>query len=95
MKLTLKNTQYEDFVMYHVLRPYKTFLGYEHRITSDMFEDAYLRILEIGAKNSDWINLIFDRLSRIYGKIDFSFFPNDATANFIKENLIKRGVLSI
>lgn len=92
-KLTIIN--YGEFVLDNILRPYQLTLGFENRIKDSEFTEAYKAILETGANNTKWKEMVFGRLFEIYDKIDFSFFPNDATAEFIKEELIRRGVLDI
>lgn len=98
----LLNTQYIEFIIEQVARPYQGMLGYDRRIdrlmfvqTSDTASILYANLLIYSNSRKEWFDQVVDRLSRCYEAIDFSFFPNDAFANELQKALISKGVKPI
>lgn len=98
----LLNTQYTEFILDHVVRPYQNMIGCEKRIERLMFVDTddpasfnYSRLVLIYHTNSHWFNVVLERLVCIYEAIDFSFFPNESFAQALQKELIARGVKPI
>lgn len=99
---TLRNTQYEEFILKEVIRPFQGIIPVVlngKRITGLCFETQFdenstsfyypnLRDMRYSA----WWELTIDRLSRIYSEIDFSFFPMDDFSILLKHALKDKGV---
>jgi hypothetical protein len=94
----IKNEQYENFILSHVVRPYQGMLWVgEKTIKRIVFRpeesnqeiNYKLLICHIGR---EWFSLVVKRISKIYKVIDFSFFPNDQFARTLRAELIKSGV---
>jgi hypothetical protein len=95
----LLNTQYTQFIIEQVVRPYQSMLGYEKRIERLMFVRSdeptsfnYADLIIFCNTRFEWFNLVISRLSKCYEAIDFSFFPNEAFAQELQKALIKAGV---
>lgn len=100
--MRLLNTQYTQFILDHVVRPYQGMLGYEERIERLMFVRTiepksinYADLIIYCNTRLEWFDLVVTRLSKCYEAIDFSFFPNEAFANELQKSLIKAGVKSL
>lgn len=97
--IRLLNDQYTKFVVEQVIRPYQGMLGHEKRIDRLMFVQTtdpasfnYADLIVYSNTNKEWFDTIIDRLKRCYEAIDFSFFPNEAFADELKNALIRAGV---
>lgn len=97
-KLKLRNKQYEDFILSHIVRPYQE--G-DIRIESITFSKNskkkasyyYFNLLDAIYNDTEWFGKVVSRLVGIYDEIDFSFFPEyDAIAQELKEHLIENGI---
>ena len=95
---TLKNEQFEKFTLEHVVRPYQNIAwpnkervnGFGcgvDKVTSDEIYEACLF-------NEAWLKSVCSRIARIYGAIDFSFFPRVAFADAVKNELLRMGTNS-
>lgn len=96
------NTQYTQFIIEQVVRPYQGMLGYDKRIERLMFVPTseptsfnYADLVNYCSDRPDWFDMVTDRLSKCYEAIDFSFFPNELFAQALTETLLKKGVKEI
>ncbi len=97
---TLRNNQYEEFILTHVIRPYQGHLELVERVERLVYSDDsnrktsfnYCHLIDFYRLDKKWWNLVIVRLSKIYDKIDFSFFPDDEFAIFLKHSLLEMGV---
>mgnify|MGYP000262279096 CR=1 FL=1 len=97
----LTNNQYFDLVLRDVIRPYQNMIGYEKRVErlhfqmpSTQFGDFnYFDLQKHCFENKEWFETVLNRMSRIYEKIDYSFFPEgDWFADHLKCGLLSKGV---
>jgi len=87
---TLRNDQYRDFVLRHVLRPYQTMIAPEGKISTRKY---YKRIPELAESNPEWWERVTDRLSRCYSKIEYGVIDLDSeTGRCIFRGLTAKGV---
>lgn len=102
---TLKNDQYYEFILTHIVRPYQTMIGYKKRIERISYKASksettinyfVLQNYAWEEQYREWFNCVIDRLSRIYNQCDYSFFPrDDFFANTLKRRMIDSGIENI
>lgn len=96
----LHNEQYTQFIINHVIKPYqskimdgkaniKTLCFNSPRTNTEFNYECLINLID---HNPEWWELVIDRLSRIYTKIDFSFFPDERFAHKFKKALYNKGV---
>ena len=90
-KKELTNYKYREFIKSHILRPYQNMI-----INNDKpvkySKVLYCNIPNYMRENQEWMDNVFNRISRIYSCIDRSIFPNDNVAPLIRSELIRHGV---
>lgn len=87
----LINTTYRSFVVDHILNPYGNMIGFDLKIGSYSSGDYYL-IVQHAEENPKWWKRVTDRIVTIFDGIEVSVFPDDRTANFIKDALVEKGI---
>jgi len=96
----LINTQYRDFILDHVVRPYQNMMLIipTKRVERLVYHETkcetsfnYFRLKFEARDNDKWFKMVTDRLSQIYSCIDYSFFPKDDFADRLKNELILKG----
>lgn len=86
----MRNKQYTDFVLQHVLRPFQTMIAPEGKIT---VSEYYSRIPDLADENPEWWNLVIDRLSRCYKRIEYGVLDLDSpTGRRLFRCLAEKGV---
>lgn len=98
--MKIENTQYKDFILTHVLRPFQNMLGIDKTIENIKFKPNinnktfnYFDIQKISENNQEWFNLVIERLSKCFESCDYSFFPSsDTFANTLKKKMIDAGI---
>ena len=99
----IRNDQYHEFILSHIVRPYQTMIGREKRIEGMRYKpfgknETTINYFELQnyaweEQYKEWFNCILDRLSRIYKQCDYSFFPqDDFFANTLKRRMIEAGI---
>lgn len=86
----LRDTVYTDLVTNHVLRPFQTMIAPEGKIR---LSDYYSRIPDLADENPEWWDLVIDRLSRCYSKIEYGVIDLDSpTGRRLFRCLAEKGV---
>ena len=99
----IRNDQYHEFILSHIVRPYQTMIGREKRIEGMRYKpfgknETTINYFELQnyaweEQYKEWFNCVLDRLSRIYKQCDYSFFPQDDFFFFLlKRRMIKAGI---
>ena len=99
----IRNDQYHEFILSHIVRPYQTMIGREKRIEGMRYKpfgknETTINYFELQnyaweEQYKEWFNCVLDRLSRIYKQCDYSFFPqDDFFANTLKRRMIEAGI---
>lgn len=102
----LANSQYHEFILGQIVRPYQGMLGFEKRIESMRYvpfgKNAttfnYFLLINYAWEEQykDWFETVLERLSKIYKQCDYSFFPqDDFFANTLKRRMIEVGIIEV
>lgn len=102
----LINSQYHEFILGQILRPYQGMLGLEKRIefmtyvtfgkNEKTFNYFLLENYACEEQYKEWFETVLERLSKIYKQCDYSFFPqDDFFANTLKRRMIEVGIIEV
>jgi hypothetical protein len=102
----LRNSQYHEFILGQIVRPYQSMLGFEKRIESmryvpfgkneTTFNYFVLANYAWEEQYKKWFETVLERLSKIYKQCDYSFFPqDDLFANTLKRRMIEVGIIEV
>lgn len=98
------NTQYHEFILSQIVRPYQKTLGFEKRIESMRYVPSgknettfnYFLLIDYSEQYKEWFETTLERLSKIYKQCDYSFFPqDDFFANTLKRRMIGVGIIEV
>jgi hypothetical protein len=102
----IRNEQYHEFILTHIVRPYQTMIGREKRVEGMRYKpfgknETTINYFELQnyaweEQYKEWFETVLNRLSRIYNQCDYSFFPqDDFFANTLKRRMIDVGIKDV
>ena len=97
----IRNTQYLNFVLKEIVKPYQSMISDKERITHFVFNETKHKTaynywdLQFAFNSVNWREHVISRLLNIYSGIDFSFFPDDKISNLIQYHLVKNGMKAL